>query len=75
MDLAKKQREIFIREQIGRSYYVLIENKSSLGNGYVSGITPNYIKVHFKQNGGKKDFVPVVIKGLNKGYVYGEIEE
>lgn len=75
MDLAKKQREIFIQEQIGRSYRVLIEYKSSLGNGYVSGITPNYIKVHFQQNGGKKDFVPVVIKGLNKGYVYGEIEE
>ncbi len=75
IDLAKTQRENFINEQIGRVYSVLVENKSPIGNGYVTGITPNYIKVHFQMNEKKEAFVPVLIKGLKKGYVYGKIRE
>ena len=74
MALGKKQRDSFINKQIGSKYHILIENKSSLGGGFLFGITPNYIKVHFQKNHRDEEFVPVVIKDFQNGYVYGEIE-
>lgn len=75
IEFGKEQRENFIKQQIGKKYYVLVENKSHLGNGFSSGITPNYIKVHFQYNKSDKDFLPVIIKDFKNGYVYGKIEE
>lgn len=75
MALGKKQRDSFINKQIGSKYHILIENKSSLGGGFLFGITPNYIKVHFQKNHRDEEFVPVVIKDFQNGYVYGEIEQ
>ena len=75
INLAKKQRANFIKEQIGKEYYVITENKSQLGNTWSTGITPNYIKVHFQKDGKTGEFIPVRIKDFKEGYVYGEVRK
>ncbi len=73
--LWKKQRARFIQEQIGKIYRVVIEKKSPLGKDWQTGMTPNYIRVHFHHNSKKENVLPIRIKDFKEGRVYGEIEE
>jgi threonylcarbamoyladenosine tRNA methylthiotransferase MtaB len=71
-DLGESQRAKFIEKNIGKTFDVIIEGKSNLGNKWLTGITPNYIKVHFRENGKKKSLVPIKISKFKKGIVYGK---
>lgn len=73
--IGKVMRAEFIKKNIGRVMRVIIENKSYLGGKYLTGITPNYIKIHFKANNGKRNLVPVKICKFEKGIVYGKAEK
>ena len=73
--LGKSQRSNFIEENIGKTFNVIIEGHSNLGNKWLTGITPNYIKVHFPANGRKKGLLPVKISEFKKGIVYGKEKE
>ncbi|MBN1695136.1 MiaB/RimO family radical SAM methylthiotransferase, partial [candidate division WOR-3 bacterium] len=51
--LGKSQRAEFVSENLGKTFKTIIEGNSVLGEKYLTGITPNYIKVHFPENGKK----------------------
>lgn len=68
----KAQRAKFIKEVLGNIYEVIIERKSHLGEKWATGITPNYIKIHFPSNGNGNGVVPVKVSKLKKGIVYGK---
>lgn len=70
--LGKYKRTKFIEKNIGKIFDVIIEGKSNLGNKWLTGITPNYIKVHFPENGKKKGSVTIKISEFKKGIVYGK---
>ncbi len=74
-EIGEFQRIEFIRKNLGKVYDVIIEGKSSLGGKWLTGITPNYIKIHFTANGKKKGIIPVEIRKLEKGLVYGKTEK
>jgi len=74
-DLGKLKREKFVKENIGKVYDVIIEGRSHLGNHYLTGITPNYIKIHFTANGRQQGIIPVKICKMEKGLVYGKATE
>jgi len=74
-DLGKLKREKFVKKNIGKVYRVIIEGRSHLGEKWLTGITPNYIKVHFAANGKKQGIIPVKIYKIEKGLVYGETTE
>lgn len=74
-NLGKSQRAKFIEKNIGKTFDVIIEAKSNLGKKWLTGITPNYIKVHFPENGKKKGIVPIKIVKFEKGLVYGETKK
>ena len=71
----KAMRAEFIKKNIGRVMRVIIEDKSHLGEKYLTGMTPNYIKVHFKAKNGKRNLIPVKICKIEKGIVYGNTEK
>jgi threonylcarbamoyladenosine tRNA methylthiotransferase MtaB len=73
--LGKLQRSKFIEKYIGKTFDVIIEGNSDLGNKWLTGITPNYIKVHFPENGNKNGLVPIKISEFKKGIVYGKTKE
>jgi threonylcarbamoyladenosine tRNA methylthiotransferase MtaB len=73
--LGKSQRSKFIEENIGKTFNVIIEGHSNLGNKWLTGITPNYIKVHFPANGREKGLLPVKITEFKKEIVYGKEKE
>ena len=73
--LGESQRAKFVEENLGKIFKVIIEGTSELGKKWLTGITPNYIKVHFSENGKKKGIVPIKILKLEKGLVYGESKE
>ncbi|MEJ2306813.1 MAG: MiaB/RimO family radical SAM methylthiotransferase [candidate division WOR-3 bacterium] len=73
--LGKSQRSKFIEENIGKTFNVIIEGHSILGNKWLTGITPNYIKVHFPANGREKGLLPVKITEFKKEIVYGKEKE
>jgi threonylcarbamoyladenosine tRNA methylthiotransferase MtaB len=73
--LGKSQRAKFVRQNLGKIFNVIIEGNSNLGDKWLTGITPNYIKVHFPKNGKKKGIVPIKIWKFEKGLVYGKTEE
>lgn len=73
--LGKSQREKFIRQNLGEIFEIIIEGNSNLGNKWLTGITPNYIKVHFPKNGKIQGVVPIKIWKFEKGLVYGKAEE
>jgi threonylcarbamoyladenosine tRNA methylthiotransferase MtaB len=73
--IGKIMRAEFIKKNIGKVYKVIVEDKSHLGEKYLTGITPNYIKIHFKVNNGKRDLIPVKICKFEKGIVYGKTEK
>jgi threonylcarbamoyladenosine tRNA methylthiotransferase MtaB len=74
-DLGESQRAKFVCKNIGKTFEVIIEGKSNLGNEWLTGITPNYIKVHFPENGNKNGMVSIKISELKKGFVYGKPKE
>ncbi len=74
-NLADLQRAKFIEENIGKTFEVIIESKSNLGEKWLTGITPNYIKVHFLENGHIKGIVPIRIVKFEKGLTYGETKK
>jgi threonylcarbamoyladenosine tRNA methylthiotransferase MtaB len=74
-ELGEFQRAKFIRKNIGKVYEVIIEENENLGKNWATGMTSNYIKVHFPLNGKKKDIVPVKILKFENGLVYGKTEE
>ena len=74
-NLAILQRARFIENNIGKTFDLIIEGKSSLGEKWLTGITPNYIKVHFPENGKRKGIVPIRIVKFEKGLVYGETKK
>jgi len=74
-EIGEFQRIEFIRKNLGKVYDVIIEGKSSLGGKWLTGITPNYIKIHFTANGKKTGSIPVKICKLEKGLVYGKTEK
>ncbi len=73
--LGKSQRAKFIEANLGKTFEVIIEGNSSLDEKWLTGITPNYIKVHFPEDGKKKGIVPIKITKFEKGVVYGKTEE
>jgi threonylcarbamoyladenosine tRNA methylthiotransferase MtaB len=73
--LGKSQRAEFVSENLGKTFKTIIEGNSALGEKWLTGITPNYIKVHFPENGNKKGIVSVKILKFEKGLVYGKTEE
>jgi len=73
--LGELQRAKFVSENLGKTFEVIIEGNSALGEKWLTGITPNYIKVHFPENGKKKGIVPIKILKFEKGLVYGETKE
>ena len=73
--LGNLQRAKFIEANIGKTYQVIIEGKSNLGDKWLTGITPNYIKIHFPENGNKNDIIPIEISEFKKGLVYGKAKK
>ena len=73
--LGESERAKFISMNLGKTFEVIIEGNSALGERWLTGITPNYIKVHFPENGKKKGIVPVTISKFEKGLVYGKTKE
>ncbi len=73
--LGESQRAKFVSENLGRTFKVIIEGTSELDEKHLTGITPNYIKVHFPENGKKKGIVPIKLLKFEKGLVYGETKE
>ncbi len=73
--LGETKRAKFIEENFGKVYDVIIESKSHLGGDFLTGITPNYIKIHFSAKGNKSTVVPVKICKFEKGLVYGKTEK
>jgi threonylcarbamoyladenosine tRNA methylthiotransferase MtaB len=73
--IGESERAKFISQNLGKTFEVIIEGNSTLGKKWLTGITPNYIKVHFPENGKKKGIVPVTIWKLKKGFVYGKTEK
>ncbi len=73
--LGKSQRAEFVSGNLGKTFEVIIEGNSALGENWLTGITPNYIKVHFPENGKKKGIVTIKILKFEKGLVYGKTEE
>ena len=74
-NLGESQRAKFISQNLGKTFEVIIEGNSDLGEKWLTGITPNYIKVHFPENGKKKSIAPVTIYKFEKGLVYGKAKE
>jgi threonylcarbamoyladenosine tRNA methylthiotransferase MtaB len=74
-NLGELQRARFIRKSIGKVYQIIIEENENFGKNWATGMTPNYIKVHFPLNGKKKDIVPVKILKFENGLVYGKTKE
>jgi threonylcarbamoyladenosine tRNA methylthiotransferase MtaB len=74
-ELGEFKRAKFIRKNIGKIFEVIVEDNKYSGKNWVTGMTPNYIKVHFPLNGTKKDFVRVKILKFENDLVYGKTEE
>jgi threonylcarbamoyladenosine tRNA methylthiotransferase MtaB len=75
INLGKEKRINFIKANIGKVYEIIIEGQSHLGGKYLTGITPNYIKIHFLPNGKRSGLIPVKIYKIKKGVVYGKSEK
>ena len=73
--LGESQREKFVSANLRKNFEVIIEGTSKLGKKHLTGITPNYIKVHFPLNGKKKGIVPIKLIKLEHGIVYGKTEK
>ncbi|MCK4525856.1 MiaB/RimO family radical SAM methylthiotransferase [candidate division WOR-3 bacterium] len=75
LNLGRKQRDNFIRKQIGKRYRVTIEDISPNGKDWVRALTPNYIRIHLPNTEKFDGVVSIKIKRFEKGYVYAEIQE
>jgi threonylcarbamoyladenosine tRNA methylthiotransferase MtaB len=73
--LGESERAKFVSMHLGKTFQVIIEGNSALGERWLTGITPNYIKVHFPENGKRKGIVPIKIMKFEKGLVYGKTTE
>lgn len=73
--LGELKRKEFVEKNIGEVYDVIIEGKSHLSKGLLTGITPNYIKIHFIANGKKTGIVSVEILKFENGLVYGKAKK
>jgi threonylcarbamoyladenosine tRNA methylthiotransferase MtaB len=73
--LGESEREKFVLQNLGKTFEVIIEGTSELGEKHLTGITPNYIKVHFPENGKKTGIVPIKLLKFKKGLTYGETKE
>jgi len=75
MALTAETGNAFIRRFIGRTMRVLVEGKSSK-TGTLSGLTDNYIEVHFAGPGSLvRDFAYVTIEHVEGGVAFGELAD
>ncbi|MEO0293899.1 MAG: MiaB/RimO family radical SAM methylthiotransferase [candidate division WOR-3 bacterium] len=73
--LGESQKLKFLKENLGKTFEVIIEGESSLEKNWLLGVTPNYIKIHFPKKEKKEGIISVRISDIKEGLVYGEVKE
>lgn len=71
--LSNQSAAAFAEKYIGRSVLMLIESDKL--DGWISGYTPNYIRVHVRSEHSTKigETVPVLVESVSGGEIYGRI--